>query len=48
MVNKTSGKHKDLNLDKDDIAGVSHELLEIGFTRMSEPLFLQAYKKYSE
>jgi hypothetical protein len=48
MVNKTSGKHKDLNLDKDDIASVAHELLEMGFTRMSEPLFLQAYKNYSE
>lgn len=47
-INKTSGKHKDLNLDKDDVAGVAHELLDIGFTRMSEPLFLQAYKNYSE
>jgi hypothetical protein len=48
MINKKSGKHKDLNLDKDDVASVAHELLEIGFTRMSEPLFLQAYKSYSE
>jgi hypothetical protein len=48
MINKKSGKHKDLNLDKDDVAAVAHELLEIGFTRMSEPLFLQAYKSYSE
>lgn len=48
IINKNSGKHKELNLDKDDVVGVAHELLEIGFTRMSEPLFLQAYKNYSE
>jgi hypothetical protein len=48
MINKKSGKHKDLNLDKDDVGILARDIVEIGFTRMSEPLFLQAYKSYSE
>jgi uncharacterized coiled-coil DUF342 family protein len=48
ITSKTTGKHKELTLDKDDIAGVAHELLEMGFERMSEKLFLDAYKRYSE
>jgi len=48
MINKKSGKHKDLNLDKDDVGSLARDLVEMGFTRMSEPLFLQAYKSFSE
>ena len=48
IVNKTSGKHKELNLDKDDVAYIARDLAYTEFTRMSEPLFLKAYKEYSE
>jgi hypothetical protein len=48
ITSKTNGKHKELTLDKDDVAGVAHELLEMGFERMTEKLFLEAYKKYTE
>jgi hypothetical protein len=48
ITSKSTGKHKELTLDKDDVAGVAHELLEMGFERMSEKLFLDAYKRYTE
>jgi len=48
VVNKTSGKHKDLNLDKDDIGSIARDLAYTGFTRMSEPLFLKTYKEYMD
>jgi len=48
ITNKKTGKQKDITLDKDDVAAIAHELLEMGFERLSEKLFLDAYKRYTE